>query len=107
MLKMADSLNIMLCCRVEQSIIKFLTTINIFLFLMAVFYYGRWGLPIPFRQELQMVMGKAIKVNQNPEREPTTEEIMELRLKFKEALADLYYRNRPEWEKRDIAFLED
>jgi len=45
-----------------------------------VFFYGRYGLPVPYKHDIIMVLGEPIPVNQNPD--PTPEEIKEVHKQF-------------------------
>ncbi|RLA62542.1 MAG: hypothetical protein DRQ89_09270 [Epsilonproteobacteria bacterium] len=57
------------------------------------FFRGRWGLPIPFRKDLKMVIGEPIKVVQNSN--PSWEEVEALYELYVSSLKNLYKKHTP------------
>lgn len=66
-----------------------------------VFYTGRHFLPVPFRHPLKMVAGPVIPV-ERPIANPSQEQIDELHAKVMDMVKDIYYENRPDWEKNEL-----
>lgn len=65
-----------------------------------IIFYGRWGLPIPFRHPIKMVLGKPIRVQQCET--PTDAEVGQKLSEVVDAIAELYKKHRPEWETRPL-----
>lgn len=65
-----------------------------------VLFYGRWGLPIPFRHPIKMVLGAPIRVVQTAE--PTDEAVQATLAKVIAAMSELYAKHRPAWETRPL-----
>eukprot|EP00903_Cladosiphon_okamuranus_P015406 g14229.t2 len=65
-----------------------------------VFFYGRFGTPIPRRKELKMVAGRPISVVQSDE--PSDEYVESLHAELVRRVEELYYKHRPDWEKRTL-----
>lgn len=68
-----------------------------------VFFYGRFGLPIPYQHPLHMVCGEAIEVKQ--EDNPSDETVQALMDRLVGAVQELYEQRKPEWEKRPLVVL--
>ena len=68
-----------------------------------VIFYGRFGLPIPFRHRVKFVAGAPMKIQKNPN--PTKEEITAIHEEFCEELTKLYYRHLPEWQQRELLII--
>ena len=66
----------------------------------VVFCYGRWGLPIPFRHPLKLVIGPPVLVKQNSK--PSLEEINKVLQEVIIATEKLYAEKKPSWEKRPL-----
>jgi len=69
----------------------------------VVFFYGRFGLPIPFRHRVKFVAGVPMKIVKNPN--PSKEEIAKIHDEFCEELTKLYYRHLPEWQKTELLII--
>lgn len=65
-----------------------------------VIFYGRWGTPIPFRHPIKMVLGAPLRVTQNAN--PTDAEVEAQLAQVVDAMAALYEKHRPDWEKRPL-----
>eukprot|EP00752_Nemacystus_decipiens_P008686 g7753.t1 len=65
-----------------------------------VFFYGRFGTPIPRRKELKMVAGRPISVVQSDA--PAEEYVDSLHAELLRRVEELYYKHRPEWETRAL-----
>jgi 2-acylglycerol O-acyltransferase 2 len=65
-----------------------------------VIFYGRWGLPVPFRQPIKMATGKIVRVEHCAE--PSDEQVQKTLAKVVDAVAELYGKHRPEWETRPL-----
>lgn len=68
-------------------------------------YWGRWGLPIPRRAQITMVVGRPIDV-QKTEGEPTEEQIDELHERILEEVTTHFNRHKAAlgWAEREIIF---
>lgn len=66
----------------------------------VVIFYGRWGLPIPFRHPIKMVVGAPIRVEQSAE--PSAADVEATLSRVVDAVGALYARHRPEWESRPL-----
>lgn len=69
----------------------------------VVLFYGRYGLPVPFRHPIHFVTGDMVKVVQNDN--PTEVEINEVQAKVIISIEKLYKEKRPEWETRPLIIL--
>ncbi|RLA64277.1 MAG: hypothetical protein DRQ88_11215 [Epsilonproteobacteria bacterium] len=56
-------------------------------------FRGRWGLPIPFRQDYKMVLGKKIEVTQKSN--PTFDDMVQLRDRYQEELKRIFNKYKP------------
>jgi hypothetical protein len=65
-----------------------------------VLFYGRNGLPVPFRHPLRMVTGNIIVVKQKDF--PSDEEVQLVMDQVIESLTQLYNEKKPEWETRPL-----
>lgn len=79
---------------------SFLSSVSRRLRLSIVFFYGRFGLPIPFRHPLTMVSGEIVQVTKNPS--PSVEEVEEVMRRVESSLMTLYNSKKPVWEKRPL-----
>ena len=57
-------------------------------------FRGRFGLPIPFRQDIKMIIGQTIKVPQNET--PTWDEIEKLYREYSVELTRIFDKHKPE-----------
>jgi 2-acylglycerol O-acyltransferase 2 len=65
-----------------------------------VFFYGRQGLPVPFRQPIHMASGDIVEVVQNDN--PSAEEVQSVLDRVVASVDKLYREKRPEWERREL-----
>ncbi|KAG8466848.1 hypothetical protein KFE25_008227 [Diacronema lutheri] len=65
-----------------------------------VLFYGRWGLPVPFRHPIKMVVGRPIVVMKSAQ--PTEDDVAETLGRVVDAIAALYAAHRPAWETRPL-----
>jgi len=56
-------------------------------------FHGKWGLPIPYRQDYKMVLGKKINVAQKSN--PTFDDLVELRDRYQEELERIFNKYKP------------
>lgn len=80
-----------------------LRTISRKLKMSIVIFYGRWGLPIPFRHPIKMVGGKHIRVEKCEE--PSDELIERTLQRVIDTFVEMYEKHRPEWEKRPLVIV--
>jgi len=69
-------------------------------------YWGRWFLPIPYKQDIVMLLGEPIPVKKNEN--PTEEEVDALHARFMDELKELYNNNRHRvagWENRELVIM--
>lgn len=69
---------------------------------------GRWGLPLPFKVKLHMVVGDLVHVRQLPRDHPEFEQaVADAHASYMEALSDLYHRHREEygWADRPLVMV--
>ena len=64
------------------------------------FFYGRQGLPVPFRHPLKMAAGDIIEVIQKEN--PSDEEVSLIHSRVVEAVKKLYDTKKPAWETRPL-----
>jgi len=70
--------------------------------------FGRWGLPVPFKVKLHMVVGDVIPVRRLPRQHPGFEEaVAAVHDQYMGALAALYYAHREEygWGDRPLVMV--
>eukprot|EP00904_Undaria_pinnatifida_P004885 jgi/Undpi1/1526/HiC_scaffold_11.g04916.m1 len=60
-----------------------------------VLFWGRWGLPVPFKVPLTFAVGEALEVEKNVS--PSPEQVDALHAKFCEALTDVFDRFKGEY----------
>ncbi|CAN6358017.1 unnamed protein product, partial [Urochloa humidicola] len=72
--------------------IKLLTRIATALKSFPVFYWGRFGTPIPYRSPMHVFVGKPILVEKKDQ--PTTSEVNEVHGQFVTALQELFEKNK-------------
>eukprot|EP00468_Gymnochlora_sp_CCMP2014_P011838 CAMPEP_0167763934 /NCGR_PEP_ID=MMETSP0110_2-20121227/13697_1 /TAXON_ID=629695 /ORGANISM="Gymnochlora sp., Strain CCMP2014" /LENGTH=165 /DNA_ID=CAMNT_0007651171 /DNA_START=440 /DNA_END=937 /DNA_ORIENTATION=- len=65
--------------------------------------YGRWGLPIPFRQPILSVVGAPIKVKKTLN--PSRELVREYQKKIEESFREMYIKHRHKngWADRELS----
>jgi 2-acylglycerol O-acyltransferase 2 len=69
-----------------------------------VFFYGRFGLPIPFRHPIKMVSGEIVEVDQCSS--PTAEQVEEVMNRVIKSVTDLYNSpKKPSWETRPLVVM--
>jgi 1-acyl-sn-glycerol-3-phosphate acyltransferase len=68
-----------------------------------MFFYGRNGLPVPFRRPLRMVSGEIVQVKQKEN--PTEEDINEVMNQVIRSIENIYEKKRPSWEQRKLVVL--
>jgi 1-acyl-sn-glycerol-3-phosphate acyltransferase len=66
------------------------------------FFWGRWGLPIPYRTSITGVMGEPMEVQKKEN--PTDDEVMELHFRFMKAMKELFdtHKTAYGWPHRDL-----
>jgi 2-acylglycerol O-acyltransferase 2 len=79
---------------------SFLAKISRKLRASVVLFYGRNGLPVPFRHPIKIVSGDIVHVVQKDF--PSEEEINEVLNKVIASLEKLYNERKPEWETRPL-----
>jgi len=57
-----------------------------------VFFYGRWGLPIPFKQKMICIIGKPIKVSKTDQ--PTSQQIDKVHQQYMDSLREMYDKHK-------------
>jgi len=67
------------------------------------FFYGRFGLPIPYRHPLKMITGEPIPTIQSDK--PSEEYVNEILNKVIVAAEKLYSEKKPEWETRPLVII--
>jgi hypothetical protein len=65
-----------------------------------VLFYGRQGLPVPFRHPLRMVTGDIVRVKQNSN--PSEAEIFEVMERVITSVKKCYDTKKPDWEDRPL-----
>lgn len=65
-----------------------------------LFFYGRFGLTIPYRHPLKFVTGEIVQVKQNDD--PSDAEIEEVLEKVIKSLQEAYDTKKPDWETRPL-----
>jgi hypothetical protein len=68
-----------------------------------LFFYGTFGLPIPYRHPLRMVTGKIIRVTRKEN--PSDEEIDAVLNEVIQSLEEVFEKKKPVWEKRKLVIL--
>lgn len=70
-----------------------------------IFFYGRWGLPVPFQKPLLYAVGKPMHVPYIPD--PSPETVQALQEKFIAAVIDLFerYKHAYGWQHKSIRVL--
>jgi hypothetical protein len=68
-----------------------------------VFFTGRHGLPVPYRQPIHMAIGETIPVTRKEF--PTQEDIEKLHNEVIDAVSKLYESKKPDWETRPLVIL--
>lgn len=81
----------------------FLAKLSRKLRMSIIFFYGRFGLPIPYRYPCSMASGEIVRVVQNDN--PTDAQIDEVIAKVCASVEKVYYEKRPEWEIRPLVIL--
>lgn len=79
---------------------SFLSKLSRKLKMSIVFFYGRFGLTIPFRHPIKMVSGTIIQVEQNDD--PDDKLIDATMDKVIESIEKLYKEKKPDWETRPL-----
>lgn len=65
-----------------------------------LFFYGRQGLPVPYRHPIRMVTGEIVKVEQKDN--PSEEEVQKVMDQVVESFTRLYAEKKPAWETRPL-----
>eukprot|EP01038_Epipyxis_sp_PR26KG_P004283 gene4283-6070_t len=65
-----------------------------------IFFYGRHGLPVPYRHPLHMAAGDIVEVKQNDN--PSDDYIQEILNQVEKSVVELYETKKPSWENRPL-----
>jgi len=67
-------------------------------------FYGRWGLPIPYRVPMTLVCGQSIRLEKIAE--PTNEQVEALHARVMNEVTSMFYKHReeagPEWKDKEL-----
>lgn len=65
-----------------------------------VLFYGRQGLPVPFRHPIRMCSGEVVEVEQKSF--PSDADVQGVMDRLIQSVTKLYRTNKPDWETRPL-----